>query len=203
MSQGKSFFIKSLAAGSLGSLFVIFIFVSLNHHAMNKEKKNSESYTQFAIKAPVKKKEVVKAKPKPKKKKVDLKPNMQSLLRGMNFGLPAFEMDWGDGDGLLMGSSDYMDGSKVDKKPKVVYRAPLSFPSSAASEGINGYVTFGLFIDSSGKLKKIELLESEPQGIFDQAAEANIQTWKFEAAEHKGIKVATWQKQKIVFSMEN
>jgi len=194
---------KSFASGILGFSFVCLIFVLLNMNASKKDKVKKETFSQFVIKPPVKKKEVVKLKPKPKTKKVDLKPNMQSMLKGMSFGLPAFEMDWGNEGGVLGGNSDYMDGSRVDKKPKPIYRAPLSFPQEALAKEIGGYVTFGLFIDAAGKLKKVELLDSEPKGIFDEAALNNIQTWKFEAAEHKGIKVATWQKQRIVFARED
>lgn len=196
----KRIFFKSLSAGLAGFSFVCLLFILLNLNASNKDEDKKETFSQFVIKPPVKKKEQVKLKKKPKPKKANLKPNMQSMLRGMSFGLPAFEMDWGNDGGVLGGNSDYMDGSRVDKKPKVVYRAPLSFPQEASSKDLGGYVTFGLFIDALGKLKKVEVLDSEPKGIFDQAALDNINTWKFEAAEHKGIKVATWQKQRIVFA---
>jgi TonB family protein len=48
----------------------------------------------------------------------------------------------------------------------------------------------------------VDVIESHPKGLFDKAAMASLKKWRFKPAVHKGINVATWQEQKIVFDAE-
>lgn len=194
---------KSFSGGALGFLGSVILLLIVNSSFMNfsKTKKPTE-----VVKFEIKKQKITKkmSKPKPKakpKKSPSLKPDLKSMIAGMSFGIPAFEMELGSGSDFL-NQGGYMNGSKVDQKPKVIYRADLDFPEEAVSENQSGFVTFGVFIDEEGNLKKLDVLESHPEGVFEKAAMTSLKKWKFKPAVHKGIKVATWQEQKIIFNAE-
>ena len=123
------------------------------------------------------------------------------MIRGLSFGLPAFEMDL-LADGGPLGSDNYMNGKDVEIKPKVVYRPDLRFPKEALDKRINGYVVVGVFIGSQGSIEKVEIMESEPRGYFDFVALENIKKWRFKPAKHKGVRVSTWQEQRITFEAQ-
>jgi protein TonB len=187
----------------LGALFGLVLTVGLfsfvnSSFMMIKEPKSSKNITKFkVVKKQAKKITRIKPKKKPEKKQT-LKPNMRNMIRGLSFGLPAFEMDLLAGGGLL-GGDNYMNGKDVEIKPKVVYRPDLTFPQEALDKNINGYVVFGVFIDSQGTIEKVEIMESEPSGYFDDVAMENIKKWRFKPAKHKGVTVSTWQEQRITF----
>jgi len=158
-----------------------------------------ESVTRFDV-LKKKPKKITRIKPRKKpRKKQTLKPNVRSMIKGLSFGLPAFEVDL-LADGGLLGSDNYMNGKDVEVKPKLTYRPELSFPQEALDKEIDGYVVFGVFIDSTGSIEKVEIMESEPEGFFDDVALKNIEKWKFKPAKHKGVSVSTWQEQKISFN---
>jgi len=192
--------LKGAVFGLLGTLGLLML---INSSLMDLGKsKKTEKAVKFEIKKsrPTQKIAQVRKKKKPKKSN-QLKPNLKSMISGMSFGIPAFEMDLGSGSDFL-NQGGYMNGSKVDQKPKVVYRADLDFPEEALDAGKSGYVTFGVFIDENGDLKKVDVLDSHPKGLFESAATKSIKKWKFKAAVHKGVNVATWQEQRIVFDAE-
>ena len=189
-----------------GALFGLLLTVGLfsfvnSSFMMLKEPKKTQSVTKFKVlKKQPKKITRVKPKKKPEKKQT-LKPNMRNMIKGLSFGLPAFEMDL-LADGGLLDADNYMNGKSVEVKPKVTYRPDLTFPEEALKKNINGYVVFGVFIDSSGAIEKVEVMESEPEGYFDQVAMENIKKWRFKPAKHKGVSVSTWQEQRIIFNAE-
>ena len=188
-----AFFGLSLTLGLFGFVNSSFMLV--------KEPRSNSSVTKFKV---VKKqpKKITRIKPKKKpEKKPSLKPNMRGLIRGLSFGLPAFEMDLLVHGGLL-DSDNYMNGKDVEIKPKVMFRPDLRFPQEAMDKNINGYVVFGVFIGVQGEIEKIEIMESEPQGFFDDVALENIKKWRFKPAKHKGVVVSTWQEQRIIFNVE-
>lgn len=196
-------FLKTLSGGFLGLVGTAGLLMLINSSLMDLGKsKKMEKVVKFEIKKQNQTKKIAQVKRKKKPKKSNkLKPDLRSMLSGMSFGIPAFEMDLGSGSDFL-NQGGYMNGSRVDQKPEVVYRADLEFPEEALDSNKSGYVTFGVFIDENGELKKVDVLDSHPKGIFERAATASIKRWKFKPAVHKGINVATWQEQKIVFDAE-
>ena len=192
-------YLKAFLGALFGLCLTLGLFSFVNSSFMLvKNPKSKQNVTSFrVVKKKPKKITRIKPKKKPEKKAV-LKPNMRNMIRGLSFGLPAYEMDL-LADGGLLGSDNYMNGKDVEIKPKVTYRPDLSFPEEALNKNINGYVVFGVFIDSEGGIEKVEIMESEPQGFFDEVALRNIKKWRFKPAKHKGVSVSTWQEQKITF----
>jgi protein TonB len=195
---------KSLQRAFIGGVFGfvmsigLLLLVNASFFGSSRDS-NRKTVSQFEIKKTKKKKQLQTQKKKSQKKKSSLKPDLKNLISGMSFGIPAFELDFDSGSDFL-NNGNYVNGKNVDQKPKVIYRPDLDFPEEAYSNNVSGYVVFGLFINANGELQKVDIIESSPEGVFDESALVNIKKWRFKPAVHKGVSVATWQEQRIVFN---
>jgi periplasmic protein TonB len=45
------------------------------------------------------------------------------------------------------------------------------------------------------------VLESQPAGVFDAAAVAGVQQWRFEPASYRGENVRVWARQRVRFDL--
>jgi TonB family protein len=55
------------------------------------------------------------------------------------------------------------------------------YPPAAKADGVEGYVVVRYDVDVDGTVKNAKVVEAEPPGIFDAAAIAAIQTYRFNA----------------------
>jgi periplasmic protein TonB len=92
-----------------------------------------------------------------------------------------------------MAATEY-DASDVDKPPKLVRQMPIKFPADAKRKGITGQVVVRCLIGTDGKAGKMEIVESEPAGIFDESAISTLKYWQFRPGVKSGEMVATWVK---------
>lgn len=90
-------------------------------------------------------------------------------------------------------SAEY-DASDVDSPPKIVRQMPITYPALAKKNGITGKVIVRCLIGVSGKVEKSEVVESEPEGIFDESALSTLKHWQFRPGIKSGELVATWVK---------
>ena len=86
------------------------------------------------------------------------------------------------------------DASDVDSPPKVVRQMPVNYPAQAKHDGITGKVTVRCLIGVDGKADKLEIVESEPAGVFDNSALSTLKYWQFRPGIKEGKLVATWVK---------
>jgi protein TonB len=71
---------------------------------------------------------------------------------------------------------------------------PIKFPAQAKRDGITGKVVVRCLIGTDGKADKMEVVESEPAGIFDESALSTLKYWQFRPGIKQGEMVATWVK---------
>ena len=69
-------------------------------------------------------------------------------------------------------------------KPPVAQPTPVrttfpKYPWRARTKGIEGFVELAFSLDREGHVVDIEVVDSLPEGIFDQAATRALQKWKF------------------------
>ena len=57
--------------------------------------------------------------------------------------------------------------------------ADLVYPPAAKADGIEGYVVIRYDVSVDGAVINAEVVESEPEGVFDQAALESISQWLF------------------------
>jgi periplasmic protein TonB len=132
-------------------------------------------------------------------------PNLSSFAGGIDFGLPEFAIDSSAivSDKIIGNVENVvMTSDTVDIKPVAGTRVPAQYPEKARKKGITGFVLFNILISAEGNIEDIRVLESSPNGVFEQSATESLKNWKFEPAIYKGKKVKVWAKQKISFKLE-
>jgi len=190
---------------------MVALIITMNLREKGKDQGNSEKKTKMKVVQKTKKQAQVAPTPKPKPKKPKRAPrapmpNLGSNLAGVDLGIPEFAMGdlMGSGESLLgdVSKDMTMTESTVDSVPRAAQRAPLEYPKQAKRKGITGYVLFNLLIGKDGNVIRTNILESQPKGVFDDAATTSIRMWKFEPATYKNKPVKVWAKQKISFKFQ-
>lgn len=205
--------LKQHLAGVVSMLFGLLLVFGLifwmNHYAGEIEKKPAQEVTDIAMVREIKpepKKEI--KKPEPKKLS---KPQAPAPFKGFDSALSGIDMgslglDDGQGRGLddgLLGKTGnaVMTADLVDVPPKPVARGSFKYPPAAKKNGIKGYVVLSVLVETDGSVNQVQVLESNPSGMFDSAALQGIRAWHFEPAKYKGETVRVWAKQKIRFDL--
>lgn len=75
---------------------------------------------------------------------------------------------------------------------------PASYPTGALQQGLEGTVTLGFSINTDGSVTDIKVLNSEHNGIFDEAAMQALQQWRYQKPQQK----LTNQQVDLSFSLE-
>ncbi len=79
-----------------------------------------------------------------------------------------------------------VDELVLPKGGKIIRKEP-TYPSQAAKNGISGYVKLTFLIDGNGKVLAPEVVESNPQGLFDKAALKAIEQWQYPRQNQKKV----------------
>lgn len=191
--------------------FLVFGLILLMNGFMGKlEKVPPKEVTQVSMVKQVKvepKKEI--KKPEPKRQRIrPTRPEpfkgLSTALSGIDMGLFGLNEDGMTGiDDSLLGKvgNAVMTEDLVDVPPKAIARGSFKYPQSAKKKGIKGYVVLSILVDVDGSVNRAQVLESNPAGVFDEAALQGMRSWQFEPAQYKGDRVKVWAKQKIRFDL--
>jgi len=195
----------------VGTFVVLGTVVLVNHFSSSLEDTREDALSQIALerRKPPPDKEVQKPRPKPKPRKSRRAPptpltGLNTNLSGVDMGLPGFSADDLSGlEGDLLGGASgmVMTDDTVDQPPRATYQAPMTYPARARARGLEGYVVFSLLIGLTGEIEQVEIVESYPEGIFDEAATQGINQWQFEPAMYQGQAVKSWARQRIRFDL--
>jgi TonB family protein len=98
----------------------------------------------------------------------------------------------------VVSAAEY-DASDVDKPPKLVRQMPPKYPPEAKRHKTEGRVVVRCLITAKGKADRMEIVESEPAGVFDESALKAIKYWQFRPGVLKGEMVDTWVKIPLSF----
>ncbi len=63
------------------------------------------------------------------------------------------------------------------------------YPKDAWDNNIKGYVKLKFFATTAGDVEKIEILESVPKGVFDEASVNALKRWKYVPKCNNGVLV--------------
>lgn len=195
----------------IGSILVLGMVVLINRYAEGLDRNKGEEGNQivFERKPPPEKKIVQQPKPKPKPRRQPRTPppplaGLGANLSGIDFGLPGFDMSDLDAlDSELLGGADgmVMTDDTVDDPPRATFQAPMAYPSRAKAKGVTGYVVLSLLIGITGEIEQIEVIESYPEGVFDDVAVQGVSQWRFNPANYQGKAVRAWAKQRVRFDL--
>jgi len=204
---------KAVIGMIVGSLIILLSMLYLNNIKPKKDAKKESRYLSFQV---IKKiKTPKKTNPQPKKrsrprqsKSSPIAPTLSNLgigISGIDLNMSAYdpnsELPSASNDVLGDTSNAIMTGGTVDQQPRALVRSPLQYPARAKAKEIEGYVLLSILINKEGKVEEVKVLESDPQGTFEDIAIHNIKKWKFSPARYKGQAVKTWINQSIIFQL--
>jgi len=197
----------------IGSLLIISTMLYLNSLKPEKPEKKADRPLSFQVaknvKTPKKPKPTPKKKPPANKSKsIAPPPPLTSLglgMSGVDFNMSAFDPNATavETDDDLLGdtSNAVLTSDAVDQKPRVIATVPLQYPARAKAKEIEGYVLLSILVNENGQVDQVRVLESDPQGTFDDVAVRNIKKWKFEPAKYNGKPISIWINQPIKFEL--
>lgn len=204
---------KQVAAGLLsmtaGTVLVIGTLLVINSLSEAPDRQEVASEASFAVQKQQPPPPPPKPEPRrePRQRSTQPSPPMVSLdssLSGIDFGLPGFSSsDLNNLQDELLGDTRdvVMTDDSVDSPPRPTYQAPLQYPKAARARGVEGYVVLSLLISATGEIEKVQVLESQPSGVFEDAAKQGVRDWRFQPAQYQGRNVKVWARQKVRFDL--
>lgn len=192
-----------------GSALVIGTLLMINRLAEGPESVEVASRTEFSVERkpePPPPRMERREPPKPQRRAQQAPPmvSLDSSLSGIDFGIPGLDSTGlNDLQDSLLGDTDnvVMTDDSVDAPPRPTYQAPVEYPRQARARGEQGYVVLSLLISAAGEIEKVQVLEAEPAGVFDQAAIEGVRNWRFEPAQYQGRNVKVWARQRVRFDL--
>jgi TonB family protein len=82
---------------------------------------------------------------------------------------------------------------------KIIKRVTPVMPTDVARE--SGFVIVKIDIGDNGRVSNVEVLESTPPGVFDNAAITAVRKWQYEPRKENGVPVASQAKARLVFDL--
>ncbi len=201
----RNLYFQSVGIAFLGFVMVV-LFLNIMNGTIEFSKKKVLDSVQFEPKKVKKRQQKIQRKKvvKNRSNKVkSLKPKMNLAFAnsGLDLGIDILGLSAGDSKLLSQQGDTVMTEDVVDRVPQVQYREPVPYPESAKEQNVEGHVTVNLLVNKEGDVEKVRLLDSFPEGIFEQAALSAVRTWSFSPAEYKGQFVSVWVKQKLKFQV--
>jgi periplasmic protein TonB len=96
------------------------------------------------------------------------------------------------------------DFQKSDSDPIMVVSINPAYPISAATKGIEGYVTLEYTVGKDGSTRAIRIIDSNPPRIFDKSAINAVTKYKYQPAIRNGVAIESKEnKIKLTFKMED
>lgn len=96
-----------------------------------------------------------------------------------------------------------VDLSANDRDAIVVSRIPPQYPRSAKRRKVEGWVKVAFSVDAEGKVSEVDVIDSQPDRVFDRAAITAIRQWRFKAKIEDGVPVDSRYSQTIEFNLTN
>ncbi|MCS6785916.1 MAG: energy transducer TonB [Thiobacillaceae bacterium] len=91
---------------------------------------------------------------------------------------------------------------EVDSRPQPLGDVLPTYPEEARALGLTGSVLVALHIDETGEVRAIEILESHPPGVFDEAVRAAYAQARFLPAFRAGRAVRYVGKYRVLFELD-
>ncbi|CAM4281692.1 TonB family protein [Pseudoalteromonas byunsanensis] len=83
---------------------------------------------------------------------------------------------------MALAKSTDQTGHNKGSEVHPIMRIEPVYPSEAANAGQDGYVTLQFTVDGRGHTNNIEILDAQPQGVFEQSAINALRQWQYTPA---------------------
>jgi len=146
------------------------------------------------------KKEIPKPKPKPR-------PDFSPELSRPSFDAPdAMAINLRIDESLFAAEGPrgqfVFNASDLDLPPTAVVRTNPVYPYRARQRNIEGVVEVKFLVGVDGKVSQVQILSSNPPGLFDEAVMKAVVQWKFRPGTLDGQQVPSWVRTPIEFSLD-
>lgn len=132
----------------------------------------------------------------------DLSNQMMATNTNLSMDMPKIGTQVSGGNGPFLGTLAAGDGmSSFDTDVIPVVRVPPAYPQRAKQAKLEGKVTMAVTIRPDGTVADVQVLESSPPRLFDQAAVQAMQRWKFRPKIVNGKPEAQRARQTIDFKL--
>lgn len=127
---------------------------------------------------------------------VDLNPDIKPLAPQLHMDLN-LNMPMSLADGPYLGPV----AAQLDKDFMPHSRQPPQYPYKAARRGIEGWVRVRFEVTETGTVEDVQVLESDPPGVFEQAAIKAVYRWRFKPRIVNGQPTASTAEQVVDFEL--
>ena len=110
------------------------------------------------------------------------------LARGITIGSNPYARQWGLND--------------LDRPLTPIVRIPPLYPLRAKRRGVEGWVRVKFLVLKTGKVDQIKIVETEPEGIFDNSVRRCVSSWDFKPGTVDGEPVDVWAETVIRFKLQ-
>jgi protein TonB len=87
----------------------------------------------------------------------------------------------------------------VDVVPAKIVKRVMPVAPSGVSRKATGFVVLSYNIQTNGKVSDVQVVESQPAGVFDDSARDAVRRWVYEPRKENGVAVASSGKARLVF----
>jgi protein TonB len=134
-------------------------------------------------------------KPLPRPK-VDLNPDIAPLAPQLEMAVD-LNLPMNLADGPYLGPVT----AQLDRDFMPLSRQPPQYPYKAARRGIEGWVRVSFRVTEMGTVEDVQVLESDPAGVFEQAAIKAVYRWRFKPRIVNGQAMAGTAEQVVEFEL--
>jgi len=121
----------------------------------------------------------------------------------MSFSMPQATVQMRTGFAPVpVAMADIYSQQDLDRAPTLSHQVPPQYPYRARRMNISGKVEIQFEVGRDGSVSQIEILDSTPPGVFDDAVLAAVRRWRFQPGELMGDAVRTRMTRTIVFNLE-
>ena len=89
-----------------------------------------------------------------------------------------------------------------DRPPLIAARFPPPYPYFARRRGIQGQVRVRFLVDRKGQVKRVEIMEAKPRGVFEDSVLNTVSRWRFSPAIRGGQPATAWVETTIHFRLQ-
>ncbi|MYL27932.1 MULTISPECIES: energy transducer TonB [Halomonadaceae] len=143
--------------------------------------------------------------PSPETPDASVESDQPDTSQQLSMDMPSMDASVSQGEGMSLeglsaGDGGGLSGFSSDAVPTL--RVPPNYPQKAKRAGLEGYVTMAVDIRADGTVASVEVLESEPPRMFDDAAVRAMKRWRFRPKTENGENRPQKARQTIEFTLD-
>jgi TonB family protein len=120
---------------------------------------------------------------------IDLNAELQALG---NIGGAGVSINLGGATTAMAKKDLVFEQYELDQAPRPVVKIPPVYPGKARSDGVEGVVQVKFLVRDDGTVGDVQIVDSRPKDVFDDAVINAIQKWRFDPGVIGGKRVSSW-----------